>query len=57
MELLKLKASEKERKKIIKIIKIKKTLQKQKGLPTLSVDLNKKNFTKTERSTDFVGRP
>ena len=35
MEILKLKASEKEGKKIIKI----------------------KNFTKTEKSTDFVGRP
>ena len=41
MEILKLKASEKERKKIIKIKK--NSLQKQKGLPTLSVDLNKTN--------------
>ena len=29
---------------------------KQKGLPTFSADLNK-NRTKTERSSDFVGRP
>ena len=39
MEILKLKASEKERKK--ENNKNKKTLQKQKGLPTLSVDLKK----------------